>query len=162
MFEIYLYEFKIKGVFGKNIGFKVLTTNDKHCVQMKFPIVVVFGKPKQFVAEFPTFYIQFLRDSVTCPKRILKPLTLSLTLLKYVNTARFSKYVWPFFNIINERVKFRKLFRFKSIWLSKQINYNKNSGKEKAIKKKEKERRSTKYGVPERFLILTTISFIIF
>ena len=82
-------------------------------------------------------------------------------MLKNVNTARFSKYVWPFFNIINERVKFRKLFKFKSIWLSKQINYNKNSGKEKAIKKKEKERRSTKSGVPERFLILTTISFII-
>ena len=78
-----------------------------------------------------------------------------------MNTARFSKYVWPFSNIINERVKFRKLFRFRGIWLSKQINYNKNSGKEKAIKKKEKERRSTEYGVPERFLILTTISFII-
>ena len=57
MFEIYLYKFQIKGVFGKNIGFTVLITNDKHCVQMKFPIFVVFGKPKQFVAEFPTFYI---------------------------------------------------------------------------------------------------------
>ena len=99
---------------------------------MKFPFMTAVGKSKPISSRI--LYILlfiFLRDSVVCPEKILETFNSffhnvekrSNFLLKScsVNTARFLKYVWTFFNIMNESYISQTLSLSLSLSLSLQI-----------------------------------------